>query len=200
MVDQNFEAVLEGIAAKHEDKSWRSVLDRASSGMMSAIGMRRGPKIAESVARTAAAKAAYDEDRDDLDGVDQPEPPAAKAAEPQAAPAASEPPTKPPKAPERARPSIAEMAAAPRRRPVAAEAEEGPPSTNPLEIAAELKLIEATSIKDLLDIRRSFARINHPDRMPPAFAVQATIRMQIANRLIDDAIAKMSGQGARRQG
>ena len=73
----------------------------------------------------------------------------------------------------------------------------GAPSTDPYEIARELNILTASSVKDLLDARRNFARKNHPDRMPMLYRAQATIRMQVANRLVDDAVARMSGQGRR---
>lgn len=175
MVDQTFEAILEGVAARHEDKSWRSVFNRASDGVMSAFGMGRGPKIAESRARTQAARAAYEELDDEGE---EAAPNSARAAEDLGEGSR----------PQGARASQAETrrAASPRGPSVAA------PSTDPRMIARELKLQTARSIADLKELRRNFARTNHPDRVAIAFKTEANVRMQIANRLIDEAIARAS--------
>ncbi|MCX8996504.1 hypothetical protein NOF55_05240 [Rhizobiaceae bacterium BDR2-2] len=55
-------------------------------------------------------------------------------------------------------------------------------------IAAELAIGETTTIAELHDKRRTFARRNHPDCVSPAFRENATIRMTTANRLIDAAL------------
>ncbi|MBP0616566.1 hypothetical protein [Jiella mangrovi] len=198
MVDQSFETILEGVAARHEDKSWRSVLNRASNGMMSVIGMRKGPKIAETVSRTATARAAYEEDFDDEEDFSEFDPPKPEAA--QARDTRQE--TEPPKAAHSAEPGKGRQGSAAQAEAAYAKAVEdapapGAPTTDPYEIARELNILTASSVKDLLDARRNFARKNHPDRMPILYRPQANTRMQIANRLIDDAIAKMSGQGRR---
>jgi hypothetical protein len=59
------------------------------------------------------------------------------------------------------------------------------------EISQELNLSTCTSEADLRERRRSFARNHHPDVVHPYYRGTATIRMTIANRLIDDAIAKL---------
>lgn len=221
MVDQSFDTILESVAARHQDKGWRTVLGRASSGVMSAIGMRRGPRIAESVERTAAARAAYEEalEAEDLATFDEPEP--ARAAEPARASARRpEGPSEPrktsddkasagaaraPHSSSSARPAEPAAAGNGSAREVGAAyakaVQDGPqpgaPSTHPYDVAMELNLLALRSVKDLLEARRTFARANHPDRVALAFRNEATTRMQIANRLVDDAVARMSGQGRR---
>ena len=63
-------------------------------------------------------------------------------------------------------------------------------------IAAELGLATAAS-GDFGKLRRSFAFRNHPDRVAPHLRQLALARMQVANRLIDEAkrraIAKPKG-------
>jgi hypothetical protein len=71
-----------------------------------------------------------------------------------------------------------------------AQALESPPelplATEPEAIAAELGL-ERAAAADFARIRRRFAFANHPDRVAPHLRERAMIRMQVANRLIDDA-------------
>ncbi|MCE7029771.1 hypothetical protein [Jiella avicenniae] len=216
MVDQSFDRILEGVAARHEGKGWRSVFGRASDGVMSVIGIRRGPKIAESVERTAAARAAYEEalEAEDFSEFDEPEP--VKPAEPpRAASQRAEKRPEPPqdfearhpgdrtrRTPEPTPPggnrgtgSATEAGAAYAR--TVREAQPGAPSTDPYDIAMELDILSLASVKDLLEARRNFARTNHPDRVAIGFRSEATTRMQIANRLVDDAVARMSGQARR---
>lgn len=57
----------------------------------------------------------------------------------------------------------------------------------PEEIAADLGVAEGETQQSLADKRRSFAADNHPDRHHPDFRMNATIRMKIANMLIDEA-------------
>ncbi len=59
------------------------------------------------------------------------------------------------------------------------------PSIDPDCIAAELGLGEPGL--DLRELRRRFARSNHPDGKPAHLRHRAMIRMQIANMLIDEA-------------
>ena len=70
------------------------------------------------------------------------------------------------------------------------------PSVEPEVIAAELGLATAVSA-DFGKLRRSFAFRNHPDRVAPHLRQLALARMQVANRLIDEAkrraIAKPKG-------
>ncbi len=56
------------------------------------------------------------------------------------------------------------------------------------EIAEELAIGTGDTEAALNERRRQFAKANHPDRVAPAFRDNATIRMQIANLLIDRAI------------
>lgn len=62
------------------------------------------------------------------------------------------------------------------------------PSTKPLDVARELRLRASYSVEQLIDIRRRFALSNHPDRVPPVIRDAATVRMGIANMMIDEAI------------
>lgn len=57
----------------------------------------------------------------------------------------------------------------------------------PEQIAADLGLTETETAQGLADKRRRFAGDNHPDVHPPEFRTNATIRMKIANMLIDEA-------------
>lgn len=59
--------------------------------------------------------------------------------------------------------------------------------TRPSEIAADLALAESETLIGLADKRRRFAAENHPDRHHPEFRSNATIRMKVANMLIDEA-------------
>ncbi|MDB5550629.1 MAG: hypothetical protein JWL86_613 [Rhizobium sp.] len=59
------------------------------------------------------------------------------------------------------------------------------------EISKDLKLSNCKSDAELRECRRSFARGNHPDVVHPDYRGPATIRMTIANRLIDDAISAL---------
>jgi hypothetical protein len=57
----------------------------------------------------------------------------------------------------------------------------------PEQIAADLVLAEMETLQTLTDKRRRFAADNHPDLHHPDFRTNATIRMKIANMLIDEA-------------
>ena len=59
--------------------------------------------------------------------------------------------------------------------------------TCPEQIAADLGLTETETQQGLADKRRRFAAENHPDRHHLEFRANATIRMKIANMLIDEA-------------
>ncbi|WP_421591913.1 hypothetical protein [Shinella sp. M27] len=61
----------------------------------------------------------------------------------------------------------------------------------PDEIAEDLALTGKESMNDLLTRRRSFARENHPDRAPEELRANATLRMKIANMLIDETIRRI---------
>jgi hypothetical protein len=70
-----------------------------------------------------------------------------------------------------------------------------PPSTDPGDIAAELDLagLDATEVAAA---RRRFASLNHPDRVAPMLRVNALVRMQIANALVDEAEHRLAGRKA----
>lgn len=57
----------------------------------------------------------------------------------------------------------------------------------PEQIASDLGLADRETTIGLTDKRRRFAADNHPDRHHPDFRSHATIRMKIANMLIDEA-------------
>ncbi|MBO9631091.1 MAG: hypothetical protein J7516_16915, partial [Shinella sp.] len=63
--------------------------------------------------------------------------------------------------------------------------------TAPDEIAEDLALTGKEGMDDLLSLRRSFARENHPDRAPEDLRANATLRMKIANMLIDETILRL---------
>jgi hypothetical protein len=67
-----------------------------------------------------------------------------------------------------------------------AEPEDVLPAIEPEAIAQELGLEKATAA-DCGRLRRSFALLNHPDRVAPHLRERALTRMQVANRLIDEA-------------
>lgn len=62
----------------------------------------------------------------------------------------------------------------------------------PEEVAEDLALNGKESVDDLLARRRSFARDNHPDRAPEDLRANATLRMKIANMLIDETIRRLN--------
>ena len=66
------------------------------------------------------------------------------------------------------------------------------PSTEPAAIARELKLTGREKPETLDRLRREFAFRNHPDRVAPELRQRAIVRMQIANRMIDDAKGRLS--------
>ncbi|KOF21185.1 hypothetical protein AC244_07415 [Ensifer adhaerens] len=59
--------------------------------------------------------------------------------------------------------------------------------TSLAEVAEELDLGERETLATLAAKRRSFAAANHPDRLPLDFRANATVRMKLANMLIDEA-------------
>jgi hypothetical protein len=65
-------------------------------------------------------------------------------------------------------------------------AEISAPETSPDAIARELRLDGVDTIKALDRVRRNFAFHNHPDRVRPQWRDRAVVRMQIANRMIDE--------------
>jgi hypothetical protein len=63
--------------------------------------------------------------------------------------------------------------------------------TSLTDVAAELDLGERDTGLTLAAKRRRFAAMNHPDRLPPEFRANATIRMKFANMLIDEASRRL---------
>lgn len=62
----------------------------------------------------------------------------------------------------------------------------------PEAVAEDLALTGSEGIDDLAARRRSFARENHPDRAPAELRANATLRMKIANMLIDETIRRIN--------
>jgi len=56
------------------------------------------------------------------------------------------------------------------------------------DIAEDLGLADGMSKSEIKARRRSFARVNHPDGVAEDFREAATVRMTIANRLIEQAL------------
>ena len=69
------------------------------------------------------------------------------------------------------------------------------PSTNPEDIALELRMANARWPRDFDRIRREFALLNHPDKAAPHMRDRAVVRMQIANMLIDREKRKSVARG-----
>ncbi|ANK73390.1 MULTISPECIES: hypothetical protein [Ensifer] len=59
------------------------------------------------------------------------------------------------------------------------------------DVAEELALVDHETQMTLAAKRRAFAALNHPDRLPAAFRANATVRMKLANMLIDEAAKQM---------
>ncbi|WP_248447599.1 hypothetical protein [Sinorhizobium meliloti] len=59
------------------------------------------------------------------------------------------------------------------------------------EVASELALGEAETALTLAAKRRRFAASNHPDRLPVEARLNATLRMKLANMLIDEALRRI---------
>ncbi len=59
------------------------------------------------------------------------------------------------------------------------------------EIADDLGIAATDNREKLAERRRRFAKLNHPDRMDAEFRDRATLRMTIANLLIDEAIRRL---------
>jgi hypothetical protein len=62
----------------------------------------------------------------------------------------------------------------------------------PQDVAAELVISAADTPHSLNEKRRAFAKANHPDGVAPPFRDKATIRMKIANLLIDEALKRLA--------
>ncbi|HZG29975.1 MAG TPA: hypothetical protein VE079_16090 [Ensifer sp.] len=65
----------------------------------------------------------------------------------------------------------------------------------PQDVAEDLKLSQAHSPEALHSLRRAFARQNHPDMVGEEWREQATLRMKIANLLIDEALKRLPPSG-----
>jgi hypothetical protein len=63
---------------------------------------------------------------------------------------------------------------------------------SPEEVAEDLGLTGQETVDDLAGRRRTFARANHPDRAPADLRANATLRMKIANMLIDETIRRIN--------
>ncbi|MCA1404862.1 hypothetical protein I6F26_09315 [Ensifer sp. IC3342] len=63
--------------------------------------------------------------------------------------------------------------------------------TSLAEVAAELALEEQETAATLAAKRRRFAAANHPDKLGAEFRANATIRMKLANMLIDEASRRL---------
>jgi hypothetical protein len=61
----------------------------------------------------------------------------------------------------------------------------------PQDVAEDLRLSDASSAETLQRLRREFARQNHPDMVGEEWRDQATLRMKIANLLIDEALKRL---------
>ncbi|KGF67997.1 hypothetical protein LL06_18970 [Hoeflea sp. BAL378] len=62
------------------------------------------------------------------------------------------------------------------------------------EVASDVDLLPSDTPAQLHRKRRSFARLNHPDRTPEEWREAATTRMTIANQLIDEALKKAASR------
>lgn len=60
------------------------------------------------------------------------------------------------------------------------------------DVVDDLGLAPGMTKAEIRDRRRAFARSNHPDRVAPEFRDAATIRMTIANRLVEAALRRSS--------
>jgi hypothetical protein len=67
--------------------------------------------------------------------------------------------------------------------------------TSLAEVAAELTFDDKETALTLAAKRRRFAAANHPDRMPAEFRANATVRMKLANMLIDEASRRLEWAG-----
>ena len=59
------------------------------------------------------------------------------------------------------------------------------------DIAKDIDLLASDTPAELKSKRRSFARLNHPDRSPVEWREAATIRMKIANQMVDEALCRV---------
>lgn len=68
--------------------------------------------------------------------------------------------------------------------------------TAPEDVAADLGLTGKETRAQLLALRRTFARINHPDGVPVELRSSATRRMMIANMLLDETLRRIQAEEA----
>lgn len=59
------------------------------------------------------------------------------------------------------------------------------------DVAKDINLLASDTLAELQSKRRSFARLNHPDRAPMELRQEATTRMKIANHLVDEALRRI---------
>ena len=59
---------------------------------------------------------------------------------------------------------------------------------SPEDVAKDINLLASDTPTELKSKRRRFARLNHPDRVPMEWRQAATIRMKIANHMVDEAL------------
>ncbi|MBO3761216.1 hypothetical protein [Ciceribacter sp. L1K22] len=64
------------------------------------------------------------------------------------------------------------------------------------EVREDLGISPGDDAARLTVLRREFARLNHPDRVPTRYRTQATVRMMLANALIDDALRQIPPSAA----
>lgn len=62
---------------------------------------------------------------------------------------------------------------------------------SPEAVAKDINLLATDTPAELKSKRRSFARINHPDRVPMEWRQAATTRMKIANHMVDEALRRL---------
>lgn len=65
---------------------------------------------------------------------------------------------------------------------------------SPEEVAKDINLLASDTPAELQSKRRRFARLNHPDRTPMEWREAATIRMKIANHMVDEALRAVAAR------
>ena len=61
---------------------------------------------------------------------------------------------------------------------------------SPEQVAKDINLLVSDTPAELKSKRRRFARLNHPDGCPTEWREAATIRMKIANQMVDEALRR----------
>ena len=64
----------------------------------------------------------------------------------------------------------------------------------PEEIAEDLQIASCRTEAEFKAKRRAFARLNHPDLVHPDYREIATLRMMVANQLVDAALKRLERQ------